>query len=160
MAGAGFDGRIIAALNHRLKNRVGKLAYMMPALQALHTPPDRLEVTIDGATTHATWAIAANASRYGGAFRLAPGTSVLAPGLQVILFRGASTVQRIRELIAVASGNLQGLAKAGSTVEIRPATRVRITANGPVPCQIDGDVFGHTPLDIAANGPAVSLILP
>ena len=30
MAGAGFDGRIIASLDHGLKNRVGKLAFLPP----------------------------------------------------------------------------------------------------------------------------------
>lgn len=160
MAGAGFDGRIIAGLDHHLKNRVGRLAYMAPTIAALRAPPDRLEVTADGTTMQATWAIAANACRYGGAFRLAPGTHVLRPGLLLVLFRGATTLARVRELMAVAAGNLEALARRSTQVEIQPASRIRIVCAAQVPCQLDGDAFGTTPLDIAANGPSVRLILP
>lgn len=160
MAGAGFDGRVIRALDHDLKNRIGKLAYAGPALRALNAPLDQLDVTIDGQQTQATWAIAANACRYGGAFRLAPGTSIAKPGLQVVLFRGATTIARIRELLAVARGNLDSLARAGAGVEIRQGTHIRFASKESVPCQLDGDSFGTTPLDIAANGPEVRLIWP
>ncbi len=160
MAGAGFDGRVIQALDHKLKNRIGKLAYAGPALRALNRPPDQLDVTIDGKQMRATWAIAANACRYGGAYRLAPDTSIAKPGLQVVLFRGATTIARIRELLALARGRLATLARADTGVEIRPGSHIRFQCQEPLPCQLDGDSFGTTPLDITANGPEVRLIWP
>jgi len=41
-----------------------------------------------------------------------------------------------------------------------PCSRVTITAHEPVPTQIDGDVFGTTPLDVDAGTAQVRLIVP
>src|SRR5262249_61604032 len=46
MAGAGFDARVVGALNHALKSRIGKIAYAAPVLGALLRPLDTLNVTI------------------------------------------------------------------------------------------------------------------
>ncbi len=161
MAGVGIDGRIIAALDHRLKNRIGKLAYAGPSWRAFRLHPDRLNITLDGQSAEAVWVIVTNASRYGGAFVLAPGTSVLRPGLQAVLFNGRSTVERMRELLALARGSLADLAgSSSSTVTIRDCSRVTIASSRPVPAQLDGDAFGTTPLEIIDGGPSVWLLLP
>ena len=78
MAGAGFDGRVIAALDHRFKSYVGKAAYAGPVLGALVRPIDVLTVTVDGSRHEASWAVIANARHYGG--RLRPGAAHGHPG--------------------------------------------------------------------------------
>lgn len=161
MAGAGFDGRIIRALDHRLKGRIGKLAYLPPVLGALAHGADQLHVTIDGKAHRTTWVVVANASRYGGNFVIAPGASILSPGLEVVLFHGDLRRHRLEQLAALGLGRLprQAVPGDGAIEQIRGAT-VEITSARPVPVQLDGDTFIETPLTITDGGPEVRMILP
>ena len=166
MAGAGFDGRIIAALDHGLKGRIGKLAYVAPMLGALRHGADQLNVEIDGIAHRASWVVVANASRYGGKFVIAPGASILRPGLDVVLFHGALRRHRLRQLMAIGLGHRTrhprsaGPRSIDSDTEQVRGARVHITSPWPVPVQLDGDTFIHTPLAISDGGPEVRIILP
>jgi diacylglycerol kinase family enzyme len=57
-------------------------------------------------------------------------------------------------------GQLEPRSAARGDVLMLPCSRVRISAHHPVPTQIDGDVFGTTPLDIDAGTAELSLIVP
>lgn len=156
MAGVGFDGRVIGRLNHAMKNRLGKLAYVPPLLRALGTQGDQLTVDIDGEHHEASWVVVANARCYGGAFVMAPATSILTPGLEVVLFRGRHLGHRMAELARLGLG---GIARSRAILTL-PGRRIAIASPRPVPTQIDGDAFGPTPLAIRSDGPDVALILP
>jgi diacylglycerol kinase (ATP) len=160
MAGAGFDGRVIAALDHRFKGYVGKAAYAGPVLGALVRPMDRLAITIDGHHHEASWAVIANARHYGGGFVLAPRTGIQERGLQAILFKATSRTVLIGQLMSLAMGRLHARAASHGDVEMLPCTRVSIRAHHPIPVQIDGDAFGSTPLDIEAGAAELALIVP
>lgn len=156
MAGAGFDGAVVAGLDHRWKHRLSKLAYVPPVLAALRQPLPRLEVKVDGVRHGASWAIVANACRYGGRFRLVPHTHALDDGLHAVLFQARDRLTLTARLLDLARGNLLGR----PDVLMLPCRRVSIRANGPVPVQIDGDAAGTTPLDIEGGDRAVQLIVP
>jgi diacylglycerol kinase family enzyme len=53
---------------------------------------------------------------------------------------------------------LSGL-PGGSCTRVR-ARRVRITSEVPVPCQVDGDAYGETPVEIAVHPVQSRLVLP
>lgn len=160
MAGAGFDGRVIAGLDHGLKQRLWKLAYVPPVLRALASPADRLAITCDGKTGNAAWAIVSNARCYGGNFVLAPHTSIRSTGLQAILFDGPGRAQRLSQLLSLGLGRLATrAAKPAADVRMMPANDVTIDAPHPVPVQIDGDDFGTTPLRVTTGGGRVRLIV-
>ena len=55
------------------------------------------------------------------------------------------------QLMSLAAGRLGPRAAQGGDVEMLPCSRVTITAHQPVPTQIDGDVFGTTPLEVDAG---------
>jgi len=160
MAGAGFDARVVAALDQRLKSRVGKVAYAGPLLGALAQPVDTLSLTIDGRHHEASWAVIANARHYGGRFVLAPRTGILERGLEAILFKTRSRAAFIGQLMSLMMGRLEPRSVQRGDVLMLPCSRVTITARHPVPTQIDGDVFGTTPLDIDAGTAEVGLIVP
>ncbi len=154
MVGAGFDGRVIAGLNHGVKNRIAKLAYVPPTLAALGAPLDRIAVEIDGRRHEATWAVIANARCYGGAFVMAPKTGIDAPGLQAVLFKARSRAVLFAQLLALAAGRLERRAD----VEMIACEAARLTAGDAVPVQIDGDVAGALPVEVTADGGVVQLI--
>lgn len=157
MAGAGFDGRVIEALSHSIKGRIGKLAYTGPVLRALAGPPDVLDVRIDGEPQRASWVVVANARHYGGRFVIASSTSVREPGLRAVLFKATGRAELASSLLALAMGRLDTCRH----VSVQACSRVEVRSEVPVPVQVDGDAFGTTPLVVeAAGGPRVSLILP
>lgn len=159
MVGAGFDARVLAALDHRLKSRVGKMAYAGPLLGTLIRPADTLAVTVDGHRHTASWAVIANARHYGGRFVLAPRTGILQRGLEAILFKAKSRAVLAGQLMRLAAGQFE-LHTAQDDIETLLCSHVAITAHEPVPTQIDGDVFGTTPLEVDAGTAELRLIVP
>ncbi len=160
MAGAGFDARVIAALDHRLKSHVGKAAYAAPMIGALAHPVDTLTVTVDGTEHEASWAVIANVRHYGGNFVMARRTGISERGLQAILFKARNRGELVSQLMALAMGMLDERSARHRDVKMLPCLRARVTAHKPVPTQIDGDAFGSTPLDIEAGAADLHLIVP
>src|SRR5262245_60851772 len=160
MAGAGFDGRVIAALDHRLKSHVGKAAYAGPMLGALAHPVDTLTVTIDGTPHEASWAVISNVCHYGGNFVMARRTGIEVRGMQAILFKAKNRGVLVSQLMALAMGTLDERSASHGDVEMLPCLRAQVTAHKPVPTQIDGDAFGWTPLTIEAGATDLRLIVP
>ena len=160
MAGAGFDGRVIAAVDHRFKSFVGKVAYAAPVLGALAHPIDNLSVSLDGIHHEASWTVIANARHYGGRFVLARRHGIHVRGLQAVLFTAKTRAERLGQLLSLAMGKLEERAATYGDVRMIPCTRATITARVPVPAQIDGDVFGTTPLEIESSSAELKLVLP
>jgi diacylglycerol kinase family enzyme len=160
MVGCGFDARVVAALDQRLKSRLGKAAYAGPLLGAIIQPVDTLGVTVDGRPHTATWAVITNARHYGGRFVLAPRTGILERGLQAILFKTRSRTVLFSQLMSLAAGRLEPRATHGSEVEMLACSRATVTSHRPVPIQVDGDTFGTTPVEVDAGSSEVRLIVP
>ncbi len=161
MAGAGFDGRVMAGLDQRLKQRIAKAAFVPPVLRTLRLPLDQLDVRLDGVPFTATWAIVTSARHYGGAFVLQPATSLREPGLQAVLFHAHSKPRLLSQLMSLALGRLdRRAAKPDADITIRACEEAIITARHAVPAQIDGDDFGTTPLTVRRGGGQVRLIIP
>lgn len=160
MAGAGFDGRIIGRLNQILKQRFARAAFGPATLSALRRPLDRLHVDLDGASHTCAWAIVTSASRYGGNFRLTARTSMRERGLVAVLFHARSRAELVAQTVALARGTLDARAETDPTwVSMHVCRHARITADQPVPVQIDGDAFGDTPLDVREGAGRIALIV-
>ncbi len=161
MCGIGFDGRVIAGLRLAEKSRFGQMAYVRPVLKALAQPLDALEIEADGAMHYASWAVVANAGRYGGRFLLTRRTHVSVPGLHLVLFKSESRATLVRQLAALALGRLDQAAERRADVAIVECREVKVRANHEAAVQIDGDPFGTTPVHVVAGGgPRVNLIVP
>jgi diacylglycerol kinase family enzyme len=156
MAGAGFDGDVVARLNVLWKRRLGKAAYMSPVLGALSGPLPEIDVTLDGRAYKANWVVVTRARHYGGAFVLCPDAKFTGEMLSAVMVRARSRVSLLRRLLTLPVGRLQH--EPG--VETVPCRLAVIRSVRPVPVQIDGDPFGTTPLEIEAGGVPFRLIVP
>lgn len=156
MAGVGFDGIVISALDTSSKRRLGKAAYAGPIMRTLARPRSQLALEIDGQPTTAQWLVVANARRYAGPFVIAPDAGLERPGLTAVVMRAPGRVTQLRQLLALGLGRLH---RAPGVAMIR-CNRVVVTSDAPVLSQIDGDPFAPTPIDITAGGVAVRLIVP
>ena len=160
MTGAGFDARVVGALDQHWKSRVGKFAYAGPVLAALARPMDRLQVLVDGRAYSASWAVICNARHYGGRFLLARHAGIYRRGLQAVLFKAGNRGALAGQLISLVLGELDRRTTRSGDVEMLACSRASITSQPPVPTQLDGDCFGTTPLEVDAGCCEVGLIVP
>jgi diacylglycerol kinase (ATP) len=156
MAGVGFDGAVIGALDTPLKRRVGKAAYAGPVLKVLRQPQPLLDIEVDGQPFRAQWLVAANAHRYGGPFVIARDAGIERPGLIAVVMQSPHRLSQLRQLLALGIGRLH----RASGVHMIPCRHIVVRSTQPVASQIDGDPFVATPLEITAGGVGVRLIVP
>jgi diacylglycerol kinase family enzyme len=97
---------------------------------------------------------------YGGNFVMAKRTGIRERGLQAILFKAKNRAVLVGQLMALAMGMLDARSARHRDVEMLPCLRAKVTAQKPVPTQIDGDAFGSTPLEIEAGTGDLRLIVP
>lgn len=179
MAGAGFDAQIVKNLNHDLKQRIRKMAYIGPTLKALAAKPGRLMVEFPDDLGNvdkgyeASFVVVTKARLYGGSFMLAPEAELTKNDLHVVIFPKAGRFGLMKALIGLAlgrnghirekvmeEGRLVGHMMTNKGVMIRPCQKVRIKSNEPVPTQIDGEWLATTPLDISTSDAPIQLIVP
>jgi diacylglycerol kinase (ATP) len=154
----GFDARAVHAVEERRRGPITKASYLGAALRALgrerRVP---LRVWLDGTELQERPAMVwiANTARYADLLRLARDTR-LDDGLwEVYLFPTA----RLSELLAAAVRGLVARLPGGA-VTLRRARRVRVEAPEPVPCQVDGDGGGETPLALELLEERCRLLVP
>jgi YegS/Rv2252/BmrU family lipid kinase len=155
---AGFDARVVHEVAARRRGPLTKAAYLGAALRAgpwRRAVPLRVRLDDEDAVHTAGMVWVANTKSYADLLRLAPGTS-LDDGLwEVYLFPRAS-------LGELAAAFVRGLASSlpGGPVAMRRARRVRIEADEPVACQVDGEAFGTTPLELELLAQRFRLLVP
>jgi diacylglycerol kinase family enzyme len=156
MAGAGFDARVVAGVNRRLKHRVGKVAYLWRAIQDLpRCPGRRLRLRIDGAEHEAAWAVVSNVSSYAGNFIVAPDADIVGDSFQVCLYDRGDKRGILAFGLALGRGGIADLTgyrvQEGSVVEFL----------GPEgdPLQVDGDPGGVFPMRISPVRNAIKLVV-
>jgi diacylglycerol kinase (ATP) len=156
MAGVGFDARAVAALDPAVKKRWGKLAYFWPVARALLRPLPRLDAQIDGENISASWVVITKAHRYGGSFVLSPKSSVLDGKLHAAYSHAQSRLGLARDLMAIARGDAAG----APHLTIIQCNRALIGADTPEAVEVDGEVFGQTPLEIVSDPQSLMILLP
>ncbi len=179
MAGAGFDAQIVKNLNHDLKQRIRKAAFVWPTLQALAAKPRQLVIEFPDdqgnivKSYEVAFVVVTKARLYGGSFMLAPEADLTKTELHVVMFMNPGRFGLVKALAGLALGRN---AHIGSEVRegdktvaymmktdgimIRPCQKVRILSNQPVPTQIDGEWLGTTPLEISTSEAVIQLIVP
>lgn len=157
MAGIGFDAEVVAAVNPRLKRRIGKLAFLWAILVRLvrHRRCE-LSVRADGIAYRATAMIAAKGRFYAGPFGIAPHGDLGEPALNLVLFHDAGRIAVLRYLGGLLLGRLARL----SSVTLLRAHSVAVSAAEAVPVQADGEIAGNLPAAIAVAVQPVPLIRP
>lgn len=161
MAGVGFDAEVLAALDHGLKRRIGKLAFVWAVLGCLRRGRrDEFVVSAGGTDHRAVSAIVANGRFYGGRFVVARAARVADPLLHIVLFRRAGRIAALRCLAAMMLGVLHRLPDV-SVLPVRGASfgAGRGTA-GPCLVQADGEIVGRLPATVEVAAAPLLLVQP
>ncbi|MDF1747355.1 MAG: diacylglycerol kinase family lipid kinase [Alphaproteobacteria bacterium] len=157
MVSAGPDARVVADVNSKLKRVIGKMAYVLAALQEIaRNAKTTITVTVDGNTHHAGLVIVTHASHYAGPFIIAPDTRLGDDSISVVLLTGTSRWALVRYGIALLTNRVANLSDA----TILTARHVRL--DGPVgePIQSDGDLIGHAPMEITLGSRPLRILVP
>lgn len=157
MAGVGFDAEVVRSVDPRLKQRLGKLAYVLTTLKLLlryRTP--RYVVHANGRRFTAGAVVLANGRHYGGAFVCAPDARLDRPSLELCLMQARGRRAIIRYALALALGRLH----RQHDVEIIATREALVEGPEGDPVQGDGDILGVLPARIAIAPETLLLAVP
>jgi len=158
MAGCGFDADVVQRVHERRTGHIHLMNYLPPVAQAVchYGYPEMRIQWADGdssETFSARWLIAFNLPCYGGGFRIAPEANGADGRLNLCSFRRGRFWPYF---LAVLARQHRRLADWNE----RRATRASITADAPVPYQLDGDPGGWLPLEIESLPGRLALVMP
>jgi diacylglycerol kinase (ATP) len=157
MASVGFDAEIVAAVAPRLKQSVGRLAFLWAFLVRLwRYRPSELMVRVNGGEHRAAGVIAAKGRHYAGPFIVAPSADLAEPRLELLVLSRGGRKAVLRYAIALFLGHLPRL----GDVSILRSTRLTVTADRLLPVQADGEIIGGLPVGVAIAEQPVLLIRP
>ncbi|MCD6351405.1 MAG: diacylglycerol kinase family lipid kinase [Armatimonadetes bacterium] len=159
MFGAGLDACVVEDLGDRTKHQFGRLAFIGQLLRTLgRCQPARFRLRLDDQEQEVSaWTVlVSNTARYAWRLRFAPEASPSDGWLDVSVFRFAS-----RPSVA-AQGALCFLLSSPDlcpSVQGFRTRKLRIETDRPVPWQADGELGGHTPVEIEVVPQALTVVL-
>ena len=151
LAGVGFDAQAIKETSRALKRSFGPLSYIVSAAQIAARPPPRLRIESEHAVTEeGSFVLVGNGRLYGGPFPFFK-QAVIDDGLfDVLIFKRLNYLEIIRYMQDV----LFSSQITSPEVEYFQTTALRVTSEGDVPVEIDGELIGNCPVEfsICAGG--------
>ena len=158
MAGAGLDAEIVARLNLDLKAATGKFAYYVAGFGHVFRSLQEFEVTVDGNTFEASFALVSRVRNYGGDLEIARGASLLRDDFEVVLFRGTVSARYLQYFVGVALKRVERI-KGCTVLRGRSVTCSHPKGNG-VYVQVDGELAGNLPIAAEILPDALTLLMP
>jgi len=148
MVGVGFDAQVVAALDPKLKRRLGKLGYAWQSVRSLcQYRPQYFELTVDGVCHQAASAVVAKGHYYAGRFILAPDIRPDQPNFQVCLFQRGGHRDVLFYAAAMAAGQIPRL----RSVSLVSGQTIQISGPMGAPVQADGDIIATVPVQIRVD---------
>ncbi len=151
LAGVGFDAQVVKETSLALKRSFGPLSYVMSAAQIAARRPPRLRIESDNAITEeGSFVLVGNGRLYGGRFPFFK-QAVIDDGLfDVVVFKRLNYVEIIRYMQDVIFSSQI----TSPEVEYFQTTSLRVTSEGDVPVEVDGELVGNCPVqfDIRSRG--------
>ncbi|MGO4741336.1 diacylglycerol kinase family protein [Bosea sp. 2KB_26] len=154
--GVGFDGSVVRRLNKDAKKIIGKLAYVIAAIQCLLLHRDqKFSVRIDGGPDEmVSGLLVMNGRFYAGPFIISENATPRTSGFIVALLREGSRFALLKSAFCLVTNRFS----SPSFIEMRRANRISIRGNPDV--QIDGDLALPPPAEIRAAGSCVHVRVP
>jgi diacylglycerol kinase (ATP) len=157
--GTGFEADLVKGADRETKNKIGNLAYILSAIQALKDSKIiHYHLTLDGKAMEAegiTCMIANSGSIGTPGLSLAPSISVSDGLLDVVVIRTGD----IGSVISVAASVIAKNENA-QPLQHWQAREIKITTDTPQTVQADGELIGETPANVKVIPQAVRVIVP
>ena len=159
-AGIGFDAAMLRDANHKLKARIGPLAYVWSALRSIRRPRATYRLRLDGGeviSRRAQGVLVANLGKMQGGLTLLP-DAIPDDGLFDVAVLKTRTVGDWAKLALRVVARSR---KSGPDVDVFKARRVEIRCATTQPVQFDGDVVDPADrLDLEIDPGSLTLAVP
>ncbi len=148
LAGVGFDAQAIQETSRSLKRNFGPLSYIVSAAQIAARKPPRLRIESEHAVTDAgSFVLVGNGRLYGGPFPFFK-QAVIDDGLfDVLIFKRLNYLEIIRYMQDVIFSS----SITSPKVEYFQTTSLRVSSEGDVPVEVDGELIGNCPVDFTVQ---------
>jgi diacylglycerol kinase family enzyme len=160
VAGVGLDGRIVHELDRIRRGPISYASYVLPAAQAIGSYDyPSLSVTVDGhviVRDQPSLAFVGNVKEYGTGFPLLPRADPSDGLLDVCVMPCGNWKAIVQMFLRAAAG--EHLQCEG--VKYLKGKSIHIASPHPVEVQVDGEAFGHTPVEIGLLGRKLGFIVP
>jgi diacylglycerol kinase (ATP) len=137
MAGVGFDGAMISDADRKMKDRLGKLAYVWTGLRHLDGKPAKAKITVDGTKwfdDEASCVLIGNVSRISGGIKAFDDAKPDDGWLDV----GVATAQGAMEWARALGTMAVGRSDHSPFVRTTRARKVEVKLAAPMPYELDG----------------------
>ncbi|MEP6822707.1 MAG: diacylglycerol kinase family lipid kinase, partial [Chthoniobacterales bacterium] len=157
LAGVGFDAQAIKETSRALKRSFGPLSYIVSAAQIAARQPPRLRIESEHAVTEeGSFVLVGNGRLYGGPFPFFK-KAVIDDGLfDVLIFKRLNYLEIIRYMQDV----LFSSQITSPEVEYFQTTALRVTSEGLVPVEIDGELIGNCPVQFSIRAGGLRVFAP
>jgi diacylglycerol kinase (ATP) len=157
LAGVGFDAQVVKETSLVLKRSFGPLSYVMSAAQIAARQPPRLRIESENAITEeGSFVLVGNGRLYGGRFPFFK-QAVLDDGLlDVLVFKRLNYIEIIRYMQNVIFSSQI----TSPEVEYFQTTSLRVTSEGDVPVEVDGELIGNCPVQFDIRGRGLRVFAP
>jgi diacylglycerol kinase (ATP) len=160
MAGVGFDGAMISDADRKMKDRLGKLAYVWTGLRHLDGEPARAKITVDGTKwfdDEASCVLIGNVSRISGGIKAFDDAKPDDGWLDV----GVATAQGALEWARALGTMAVGRSDHSPFVRTTRARKVEVRLGTAMPYELDGGGRSLTKRFTASVNPgAVKICVP
>ncbi|HSJ55001.1 MAG TPA: diacylglycerol kinase family protein [Anaerolineae bacterium] len=155
----GFNARQIGLTTREMRDRFGKLAYLIAGCQALgETAPARFRLSLDGHEQEyeAVTGVVANAGRLGiYDLTISPNTSIDDGLLDVLAVRSLNLASLSSVVAAIVAATPDQ-----ANLRYWQAREIRIDCDPPQPVVIDGEDCGETPIEVRIVPGALAVLVP
>ncbi|VVM05872.1 diacylglycerol kinase (ATP) [Methylacidimicrobium cyclopophantes] len=157
LAGVGLDAEILTRTHWWTRKTFGPLSYLLAAFGLLARAAPLLNVTINGEETHqGRFLLVGNGRYYGGRFPVFPDAKLDDGLLDGCLFAELNAFAVARYL----QGVLARRHTQFSDVFYFQAERLTVESDRPVPLEVDGELYGHTPCSFSISPAELEVIVP
>jgi len=160
VAGVGFDARIISELDMEKKLRLGVVAYGWEAVQQVFRYRfPTFQISGEGSTVSATFAVIQRSRRYAGCLKLARPHSIREPDFSCCIFEGSGPKRYFQYALGILKQTHQHL----GDVRFLNGSSIHCTcdrAGDPVFFEVDGELAGRIPVTFEVVPDALTLLAP
>ncbi|MFN2507449.1 MAG: diacylglycerol kinase family protein [Chthoniobacterales bacterium] len=157
LAGVGFDAQVVKETSRAFKRSLGPLSYLVSAAQIAARQPPRLRIESENAVTEeGSFVLVGNGRLYGGPFPFFK-QAVLDDGLfDVLVFKRLNYIEIVRYMQDVIFSSQI----TSPEVEYFQTTSLRVTSEGAVPVEIDGELIGNCPVQFDIRKRGLKVLAP
>ena len=140
MAGIGFDGKIVASIDTKMKKYLGKIIFALKGFQHfLFLEKNKMEILINDKKLEADWILSMSSKYYAGPYEVTKTTDIFQNGLVTYIFKDLTRAKLLYYLFLILFYGDLSRAKSIITTQAKNIKINKVNSNLAI--QTDGEIF-------------------